>query len=169
MKQVLIVLRGAPASGKSSIAKNLRDFGKKIIWLKVDNFKDFFSEVSEEALSEANKAGLATLNYLLDKGYSVIFEGIFKNPDWANNATKLAQQKNIPVFIYQLSCSLKTLQERDQARPGIKEGCRKPLGDKTIEFLYREVESKPIANTIKLDTNKLSIEECIKTIQRHLN
>lgn len=169
MKQVLIILRGASASGKSSIARALRNFEKKTVWLKVDNFKDFFSEISEEALSEANKASLATLNYLLDNGYSVIFEGIFKNPDWVNNGTKLAQQKNIPVYIYQLSCSLKTLQERDQTRPGIKEGCRKPLGDKTIELLYHEVENKPITEAVKLNTDKLSIEECIKTIHKHLS
>lgn len=168
MKPVLIILRGTPASGKSSIAKALRNFNKKIVWLKVDNFKDFFSEDSEEALSEANKAGLATLGYLLDRGYSVIFEGIFRNLDWVYDAIKIAKQKNIPVFPYQLSCSLRTLQERDRIRPGVKEGCRKPLGDIVIEKLYHDVENNPIDGASKLDTEKLTLQECINHINKHL-
>jgi len=47
MKQVLIVLRGAPASGKSTISKRLRDSDNKIVWLKTDNLKSFFPDSGE--------------------------------------------------------------------------------------------------------------------------
>lgn len=47
MKQVLIVLRGAPDSGKSTISKRLRDSDNKIVWLKTNNFKPFFSDSGE--------------------------------------------------------------------------------------------------------------------------
>ncbi len=50
MTQFLVIIRGAPASGKSSIAKKLRNYSKKVAWLKVDNFKDFFS--GEPSLEE---------------------------------------------------------------------------------------------------------------------
>lgn len=75
--QKLIIIRGAPASGKSTIAKKLRDFKKKIVWLKVDNFKDFFSEDGTLGLEYANEAAVVTLKYLLNQGFSVIMEGIF--------------------------------------------------------------------------------------------
>jgi len=42
--QFLVIIRSAPASGKTTIAKELRSFKDKVVWLKVDNFKDFFSE-----------------------------------------------------------------------------------------------------------------------------
>jgi len=62
-KPKLLILRGAPASGKSSIAKKLRNFTKKIVWLKVDNFKAFFAEDSSLALDYVNEAALKTLEY----------------------------------------------------------------------------------------------------------
>lgn len=78
MKQVLVVLRGAPASGKTTFGKNLRNLERKIIWLQVDGFKRFFSEDSDVALDEVNKTALATPSYLLNQGYSVIYDGINK-------------------------------------------------------------------------------------------
>lgn len=65
--QKLIIIRGAPASGKSTIAKSLRDFQKKIAWLKVDNFKDFFSEDGTLGLEYANEAAIVTLEFLVKK------------------------------------------------------------------------------------------------------
>lgn len=167
MKQILIVLRGAPASGKTTIAEQLRDFHKKIVWLKTDNFKPFFSDDLDEALDAVMNASLSTLSYLLDQGYSVVFEGIFKDPVYAQRAIQLAEVKNISVIAYQLKCSLNTLQERDGARKGVKEGCRKPLGDELIESLFNRVENKPIDGAIMLDTEKRTLTECISTIQRN--
>lgn len=168
MKQILIILRGAPASGKTTIGKNLRDFRNKIIWLKVDNFKPFFSEDLEETLPAVNETALATLKYLLDQGNSVIFEGIFRNPIYIEKAMEYAKNKNIACIFYQLSCSLKTLQERDEVREGIKEGCRKPLGDEVIEKIYNELENKKIDGAIALDTENKSLQECIEIIRKNL-
>jgi len=168
MKQALIILRGAPSSGKSTIAKKLRDYDKKIVWLKVDNFKPFFSG-TDEFTDIMSKAALASLNCLLDNNYSVIYEGIFQNPLFAEEAIKLAQNKNIPVFTYQLMCSLKTLQDRDLTRIGVKEGCRKPLGNELIEKIYNTVEKNPIKKSTTLDTEKLSLEKCFNLIKRNFD
>lgn len=116
MKQVLVILRGASATGKSTIAGKLRNFDKKIVWLKTDNFKPFFSNNEERALDDVMDACLATLNYLLDTGYSVIYEGIFKRPEYAQKAMELGRSKNIATVIYQLSCSLDVLKERDKTK-----------------------------------------------------
>lgn len=168
MKQVLIILRGAPSSGKSTIAKRLRDYDKKIVWLKVDNFKPFFSDNTDLIVDDVNKTAINSLSYLLDQGFSVIMEGIFQDPQYIQQAVNLAKQKNIPVFVYQLSCSLKTLQERDKIREGIKEGCRKLLGDEVIERLYKVIESNPFIENIELDTEKASIDECTNILKKNL-
>jgi len=169
MKQILIILRGAPASGKSTIAKKLRDYDKRIVWLKVDNFKPFFSDDTDLIVDDVNKTALNSLNYLLDQGFSVIMEGIFQNPEYIQKAVDTARQKNLPVFVYQLDCSLKTLQDRDKTREGIKEGCRKILGDDVIERLYKVIENNSFKEIIKLDTEKMSIDKCIELLKKNFS
>jgi chloramphenicol 3-O-phosphotransferase len=165
MNQCLVIIRGAPASGKSTIAKKLRDFQKKIVWLKVDNFKDFFSEDGTLGLEYANESAIVILDYLLGQGFSVIMEGIFQNTEYIAQAIKVAENRAIPYKVYQIKCSLSVLQKRDKERPGIKEGCRKPLGDEVIEKLYRIITDNPNPNAIILDTENLSPDECADTIE----
>jgi len=167
MKQVLVILRGAPSSGKSTLANKLRDYDKRIVWLKVDNFKPFFSDNTDLIVDDVNKTALNSLNYLLDQGFSVVMEGIFQNPQYIQNAIDIAKQKNIPSIVYQLDCSLKTLQERDKTREGVKEGCRKLLGDEVIKRLYEVIENNPFKNIVKLDTEKVSIDECINLLKKN--
>lgn len=164
--QKLIILRGAPSSGKSTIARKLRNFQKKIAWLKVDNFKDFFAEDSSIALDYVNEAAIVTLEYLLNQGFSVVMEGVFQNTKYIKRATETAKKRNIPCRVFQLECSLKTLQMRDKHRPGIKEGCREALGDDVIAHLYSIIGNNPYEEAIKLDTEKHSIEKCIEIIKR---
>src|SRR3989344_5709656 len=113
-KQFLAVIRGAPASGKTTIAKKLRNFNKKIVWLKVEN-------------------------------------------------------RGIKVKVFQIMCSLATLQDRDRNRPGVKEGCRKPMGDEAIAKIYNQLERTFIPGAISLDTEQLSIDECVSLIKQSLN
>ncbi len=168
MKQILIILRGAPATGKTTLGERLRNENEKIVWLKTDNFKPFFSE-SGEFTDIISQTALASLDFLLDHGYSVIYEGIFQNPIFAENAKELAKTKNVSVVIYQLTCSLFTLQQRDKERPGIKEGCRKQLGDVTIETIFNNVENNPIKDAVRLDTEKLSLEKCLNIIRKNFD
>ena len=169
MKQVLVILRGASASGKSTIGENLRDFDKKIVWLKTDNIKLFFSSFEDRTLDAVMGTALATLNYLLDEGYSVTYDGIFKKPEYAQEAIALAKSKNIPVVVYQLVCSLETLKERDKNKEGVKEGWKKPLGDEIIEGLFNKVENNPIEGAINLNTEEKSLEECLEIIRKNFD
>ena len=167
--QFLVIIRGAPASGKTTIAKKLRSFKDKIVWLKVDNFKDFFSgEASLDEQKYVDECSLATLKYLLDEGFSVVMEKIFFDPSIIPQALNTAKERKIKVRVFQIKCSLKTLQERDRTRPGVKEGCRKPLGDKTIEKIYNQLEKTFLSDAIELDTEKLTVDECAKKIRESL-
>jgi predicted kinase len=138
VNQFLIILRGAPASGKSTIAKSFRNFDKKIAWLKVDSFKDFFAEDSSAALEYVNGSAIATLEYLFNQGFSVIMDGVFQETSAIDEALAFAKEKNVKAIVYQIRCSLSVLQERDKTRAGVKEGCRKPLGDDVIAAIYQK-------------------------------
>lgn len=65
-----------------------------------------------------------------------------------------------------MDCSLETLKERDKTRKGVKAGWFPPLGDELIESLYRKVVENPIKDVIHLDTEKISLEECIKIVKK---
>lgn len=169
MQQSLVILRGAPSSGKSTIAKKLRDYDKMIVWLKVDNFKPFFSDNTDAIIDDVNKTAVNSLGYLLDQGFSVVMEGIFQNPKYIQEAVNLSKQKNIPVLVYQLECSLKTLQERDKLREGVKEDCRKMLGDEKIESLYQIVSNNPFSESTKLNTEKVSLDECVEIVRKNFD
>lgn len=170
MDQFLIIIRGAPASGKTTIAKKLRNFQKKIAWLKVDNFKDFFSdEVSLVEQKNVDECALSSLAYLLDQGYSVVMEKIFYDPFVIPLAVEMAVKRKIKVKVFQIRCPLDILQERDRVRPGIKEGCRKSLGDEAIENIYNQLEKTYFPGAIELNTQKLSEKECVSRILDELN
>lgn len=170
VEQFLAIIRGGPASGKTTIAKQMRDFSKKIVWLKVDNFKDFFAaEATQEEQKYVDECALATLKYLMDKGFSVVMEKIFFDPFIIPLAVKAAQERGIKSNVFQIKCPLKVLQERDRSRPGIKEGCRKPLGDEVIEKLYTKLENTYYPGAVELDTSSYSVEDCVRIILDELN
>jgi predicted kinase len=166
--QKLIIIRGAAASGKSTIAQNLRDFKKRIIWLKVDSFKSIFAEDASNALEYVHGSAISTLKYLLSQGFSVIMEGIFQNPEYITQSVETAKQKGVPFKVYELECSRNALQTRDKERPLVKQGWRKPLGDKVIARLHKSVEKKPWKGAEKLNIEKMSLEECIEKLNKEL-
>jgi predicted kinase len=169
INQFLIILRGVPASGKSTIAKEFRDFDKKIVWLKVDNFKDFFAEDSSVALDYVNGSAIDTLEYLFNQGFSIVMDGVFQETDVIDKALAFAKEKNIKVIVYQIKCSLLVLQERDRTRSGIKEGCRKPLGDEVIKEIYQKLDTTYYPNAKILDTEHISLQECVEIIKSDIN
>jgi tRNA uridine 5-carbamoylmethylation protein Kti12 len=168
MNQFLIILRGVPASGKTTIAKEFRNFDKKIAWLKVDNFKEFFADDSSGALDYVNGSAIATLEYLFNQGFSVIMDGVFQETNAIDNALILSREKNIKAIVYQIKCSLSILQERDRTRPGVKEGHRKPLGDDVIARIYQKLETTFYPNAEILDTEKLALQGCVEKINKDI-
>lgn len=169
MKQFLAIIRGAPASGKTTIAKRFVNYEQKIAWLKVDNFKPFFGE---EALlkhqGDVDRCALSTLEYLLDAGFSVVMEKIFYDPSIIPLAADEAEKRGVKVAVFQIRCSLETLQKRDRDRPGIKEGCRKPMSDKVIERIHRQLEETFYPQAVELDTEKLTVKQCVLAIKKQL-
>lgn len=168
MKQTLIILRGAPASGKSSIAKKLRSFEKKVAWLKVDNFKPFFAEDASEALEYVNGSALSTLEYLLSKGFSVVMEGVFQDPSCIDDALEMARTKKIPAHAYELRCSLPALVERDKNRKEVKSGHRKPMDHSVLERIQKTLENNPSKGAEIFDVEDKSLDECIEYFQKFI-
>ena len=99
MNQKIVIVRGTACSGKTTICKEIRDFDNKIAWLSIDKVKNLFSDFKDEAMDDANKSAVVILKNLLEREYSVIVDGIFKNPLHIEHIVQVGKDKNIPIFI----------------------------------------------------------------------
>ncbi len=167
MSQRVIILRGPTGSGKSTIAKSYRDFEGKVAWLKVDNFKDFFAEDASPALEYVNGVAVATFEYLLKQGFSVVADGVFQDTSAIDKAVEIANQNDTPIKVFELELSLDELQKRDQNRAGVKEGLRKPIDEETLERIYNTLRNNPYPSAIKLDVENNSVEDCKNIIDEN--
>lgn len=139
-----------------------------MIWLKVDNFKDFFDILDAAAMAFVHTNATTAPEYFLKEGFSVAMEGVFQNPDYAQQAVDIAKIYEIPCSTFQLKVRLAVLQQRDKVRPGVAQGCRKPLGNEVIAGIYTALEENPYPNAVVVDAEKMSVEECVSFIPNSL-
>jgi tRNA uridine 5-carbamoylmethylation protein Kti12 len=97
----------------------------------------------------------------------VIVDGIFKKSSHIEQIIQAGKEKNTPVIIYQLECSLETLKKRDREREGVAQGLWEPLGDDLVESLWRKVEENPIEGAIIVNTEQTSLQECLDIIKKN--
>jgi predicted kinase len=164
MKQTVLILRGPAASGKTTLGEKLRNFDKKIAWLSIDVIKPIFTHYEYKSLDETNKMAVVLLEHLLNQGYSVVVDGIFIHPEHLQSLKEVAEKKDIPVVIYQLTCTLETLIKRHKDR-GLLEGQTEEEAKIAVKSLYDKNVNRPIEGASELNTEKLSLEECLEIIQ----
>lgn len=169
MVQNLVIVRGPACSGKTTICREIRNYDKKIAMVSVDNTKLIFSNFKDETLDDVHKSVNVILADLLDRGFSVVLEGILKKPIYTKEIIEIAKKRNIPYVIYQLECSLEALKARDRSREGVTKKGYDPLGDELIESIYKTVEGNPIEGAIKINTEEKTIEECIEIIRKNFD
>ncbi len=107
------------------------------------NFKNFFADDSSTALEYVNGVAVTTLEYLLDKGFSVVMDGVFQDTSAIDEALKSAESKNVEVKVFELQIQLSTLLERDKIREGVPEGLRSPPGNETITMIFNKLKENP--------------------------
>ena len=87
---VLIVLRGNSGSGKSSVARGLRErFGYGLAWVEQDHLRRVL--LREHDIPHGNNIGLIELNvrYALEAGYVTVLEGILYSPHYTEMLSRL--------------------------------------------------------------------------------
>jgi predicted kinase len=157
--QRVIILRGCMGSGKSTLAQKYRSFDSKMAYLKIDDFKNVFDHFEKEVRPIVHGAAKASLDYLLQQGFSVVMEGVFQDPATIEEVIEVSKRNGVLCKVFELKASLKTLQTRDKQREEIKQGTRTPLGDEAIEYMFNKLKGLPYDAVIELDTEKLSVEE----------
>ncbi len=97
----LVVLRGNSGSGKSTVAKALREQGKtKIAIVEQDYLRRFI--LKEKETEGTNNIDLIqqTVEFALSRGYNVILEGILYFPRYGEMLKKLVERCPNSYFYY---------------------------------------------------------------------
>ncbi len=159
--QFVIILRGIPRSGKTVLAKkifeNLKEKGfillqydeifkiKKIFEKKKMRFKIFYNIMKE----------------LLKEGYSLILDYSFTSKKELSKVLKYLKRRKINKRIYLLNPPFETILERDKKFP-------EPKGKEKLLKFYNRLMKNFNPYSLILDTDKLSVEECLKIILKDI-
>lgn len=168
----LIILRGAPAVGKSTIASKVASLNsaKKKTHIAVDNFQTYDlrpMSKDREKLAIRNSALLAK-NFLLE-GFDVVVDYVFDDVEDQRQfmdfifGDKLGMLDTIYVQQFYLDAPIDKIVKRNQSRSGKRgEYMNVPL----LRKLYaRTSETKGmIEHEVILDTTKYSAKQCAKYI-----
>lgn len=162
--QVLVVLRGGVATGKTTVAEKLRDEVESVAWVQVDKLKSSFPGHPQNESTELHEAGLLLTEYFIKKGISVIVDSIFKEIVWIDQYRRLAEKHNLNLFVFELFVDPKMGLERDWQRPGVVKGWREPVKGKHIRGSIETITEKPYPGAARIDTTDLTVSEVVERI-----
>lgn len=118
----LIVLRGNSASGKSTVARSLREaMGYGTAWIEQDHIRRVL--LREPDKPNGANIGLIdqTARYALDHGYTVILEGILDASRYGDMLRRLAADHLGPTLAYYFDVDFDETVRRHRSRPQSQE------------------------------------------------
>lgn len=117
---VLIVLRGNSGSGKSSVARALRErFGYGLAWVEQDYLRRTL--LREHDLPQGQNIGLIELNvrYALEAGFVTVLEGILSSAHYGGMLSRL--HADYGGYWYSFDLSFEETVNRHSTRPQAQE------------------------------------------------
>ncbi len=128
----LVVLRGNSGSGKSTVAKALRDQGKtKIAIVEQDYLRRFILKEKENEGADNISLIQQTVEFALSRGYNVILEGILYFPRYGEMLKNLVERCPNNYFYY-FDVSFDETLKRHTTKPNAHE-----FGEKEMREWYK--------------------------------
>jgi len=156
----LIILRGNSGSGKSSIAKQLREqAGSKIAIVEQDYLRRFVLKEKESEGVNNIKLVEQTVNYCLSKGYDVVLEGILYFPRYKTMLKRLIM-KWPNHFVYYLDIPFEETLHRHNTKPNAHE-----FGENEMRKWYKHRDLTKFDGEIVID-NTYTLSQTVKRIIR---
>ena len=168
----LIIIRGAPAVGKSTIAKKVAalNSAKKKTYLAVDNFQTYDLRTmskDREKLAIRN-AALLTKNFLLE-GFDTVVDYVFDDIDDLKKfmefifSDTLGKIDTVYVQEFYLDAPIEQIVKRNQSRSG-KRG--EYMNVALLKKLYAQTSATKglLAHEAVIDTSRYSAKQCARYI-----
>jgi len=162
--KIVKVLRGLPASGKSTIAKNLIQDPS---WIRVNN-DDFRSMMGNDRKWNKKDEELITkvresiIHEALLAGYNIVLDNLNLHPkhiEWIEN--KLKQFPEYSLEVIDVLCEPEICSIRDSQR-------EKPVGDKVIfDWYHKYLETKVPKRVQSLELQKCLVFDIDGTLANH--
>ncbi len=176
MKKTLYILRGAPASGKTTLSPELaKSLVQPVALLEQDNWRwgihltgRTVPDVTQQEHTFADEIFLYTLEqYLKTKQYNIVVEGTFNwnNPEFTNITVQtlidLAKKYNYDVKNIVLKANKQKLLDRNAAR-------KYSVPKEEFNTLYKSVYSYIDESEYLIDSTKLNKKETLQILRSAL-
>ena len=166
-KPRVIIIRGPPGVGKSTVAKALRDNIKTAVCFDVDALCESFGEHPKK--QSARFLAHEIIQYISRKfytsGYDIIIERFFLEQADIDNINNLFSKTQYAFFTFTLCASLNSLINNDSKRSG-----KQNLGQDVIKLLYSRFINSNVKNPgIIIQTDNKSVDMIVEEIGVHLN
>lgn len=158
----VVLLRGLPGIGKTTVAAMLRERTVPSVRVSVDTVRYFAAprDLSEKTIEAAERAAAALAMSYAGDGFTAFVEGVFANLDTVNAITGELHSAGIEVSVVTLSGSLEDALARNAARhPSIQ------LDPERIRWLHAQFDD---AHGHVIDTSNRVAEEIAEFVEEQL-
>jgi len=153
----LIVLRGNSGSGKSTVARALRErFGRRLAWVE----QDYLRRIVLKELDEPGGVNIGlieqTVKYALENGYHTVLEGILNAARYGDMLQRFSDTYSAHFFYFDLS--FEETVRRHMTRPQSSE-----FSSDMMREWYRSTDLLPFVQEKVFDESS-SLEDVVKVI-----
>lgn len=166
----IVIIRGAPAVGKTTITREVlntlkKSYGLDCAYICEDNFRKQMQFKYKAADLAAHKNSVKLIELIIKKllsmdNYDYIFiEGLFRYKPILLEYMRFAKKHNFKLILFELRLDISEMKKRDVTLRNTR--------SKDIEEVKRDIDSFTPENAIIIETTK-SISHTTKTIIKRL-
>jgi len=166
-RPVVVIIRGAPSTGKTTVSFELRKrlpnsfiIGiDKIIAMNVSEKLGRKEKIREwgKMRSVGHELSDVLMSYLLKKRMNVIIEEVLPDLNRVKEVVKLAKSLGADSFVFELMAPLETIEKREKMRKDTNP-------EKPVKMIVDLLDKNPYPEATRIDTGKFSPTECAEKI-----
>ena len=165
---IMIIIRGYPAVGKTTIGLKVRDCIGNAVCISVDNIIQMLGDFrSRQNKTMGHIASRYLANFFMKQGMNIVIEELFADEISIRKTIELANQLHYNWFIFELESTISDIKARDKNFGRI----HTQDIDRLLSILEKKYYHEPLA--IKINTSNLSMEtatrEIVKIVESSIN